>query len=323
MGAGAAFATLTGIGAVWMTAFGPPEVLVPGEAPEPEPADGQVVVDVVHANITFVETQFRATGFGPLRAEPPLIPGNGVGGTVGGRRVITSLDGTGGYAERVAIDQARLIDVPAELSLDQAVALLADGRTAVRLLRTVGLRPGERVLVEAAAGGVGTLLVQLAKAAGAEVVGVAGGARKVALAVAARRRCRGRLLAARLGDARRSRRRGPRRCRRRGRPLRVRAAAAGRPDASFGAAGGDWSPIGAYEAAAGDITLIAGSRPAPAELRSCTLEALAEAADGRLQPVIGQRFPLERAADAHAAIESRATIGKTLLDIHHPNPQPS
>ena len=309
--------------AVWMTAFGPPEVLVPGEAPEPEPADGQVVVDVVHANITFVETQFRATGFGPLRAEPPLIPGNGVGGRVEGRRVITSLDGTGGYAERVAIDEARLIDVPAELALDQAVALLADGRTAVRLLRTVVLRPGERVLVEAAAGGVGTLLVQLAKAAGAEVVGVAGGERKVA-------------LVERLGaDAAVDyslpgweTRAGAVDVVLDGVGGEVARSAFGllRPGGrmhSFGAAGGDWSPIGADEAAARDITLIAGSRPDPAELRACTLEALAEAAAGRLQPVIGQRFPLEQAAAAHAAIESRSTIGKTLLDIHHPNPQPS
>jgi len=61
------------------------------------------------------------------------------------------------------------------------------------------------------------------------------------------------------------------------------------------------------------VTMVRGARGTPAELRGYTARALAEAADGRLKPVIGQRFPLERAADAHAAIESRATVGKTLL----------
>jgi NADPH2:quinone reductase len=76
--------------AVWLTAFGGPEVLVPGDAPDPVPGPGQVVVEVAYVNITFVETQFRATGFGPFAGELPMIPGNGVGGTVaavGPRRV--------------------------------------------------------------------------------------------------------------------------------------------------------------------------------------------------------------------------------------------
>ncbi|WP_168215478.1 alcohol dehydrogenase catalytic domain-containing protein, partial [Micromonospora sp. MH33] len=149
--------------AVWLREFGGPEVLVPGPAPDPVPGPGQVLVEVAHANITFVETMFRATGFGPFAASLPVIPGNGVGGTITGvgpgvdpalvgRRVVSATGGSGGYAERVVVDQGAPIPVPDGLPLDAAVALLADGRTALMLARAAALRPGERVLVEAAAG---------------------------------------------------------------------------------------------------------------------------------------------------------------------------
>ncbi|NUT93212.1 MAG: zinc-binding dehydrogenase, partial [Saccharothrix sp.] len=175
--------------AVWMREFGGPEVLVAGEAPDPEAGPGQALVEVAYANTTFVETQYRRTGQGPFRLEPPAVLGNGVGGVVTrvgegvdpglvGQRVITSTGGRGGYAERVAVDAAGVVVVPDGVPLDTAVALLADGRTALLNLRTVGDVAGRRVLVLAAAGGVGTLLVQLAKAAGATVVGAAGGPEK-------------------------------------------------------------------------------------------------------------------------------------------------
>ncbi|MEV0718341.1 zinc-binding dehydrogenase, partial [Asanoa sp. NPDC050611] len=170
---------------VWLTRYGDPSVLVPGEAPDPVPGEGQALVEVAYANITFIETLFRAKGFGPFKGDLPMIPGNGVGGVVSavgpgadpalvGTRVVTSTGGSGGYAARVAVDAAGVVPVPDGVDLDTAVALLADGRTALLLLRAAAPKPGERVLVEAAAGGVGTLLVQLAKAAGARVVGAAG-----------------------------------------------------------------------------------------------------------------------------------------------------
>ncbi|NED53577.1 NADPH:quinone reductase, partial [Micromonospora aurantiaca] len=147
--------------AVWLREFGGPEVLVLGTAPDPSPGPGQVLVDVAHANITFVETMFRASGFGPFGAELPVIPGNGVGGTItalgpdvdpalAGRVVVTATGGTGAYAERVVVDQGAPVAVPPGLALDAAVALMADGRTALMLARAAGLRPGDRVLVEAA-----------------------------------------------------------------------------------------------------------------------------------------------------------------------------
>jgi NADPH2:quinone reductase len=81
----------------------------------------------------------------------------------------------------------------------------------------------------------------------------------------------------------------------------------------FGMASGEWATISDEAAAGRGVELIGLSRLAPEETRAFTEDALAEAAAGRLRPVIGQRFPLDRADDAHAAIESRATVGKTLL----------
>jgi NADPH:quinone reductase len=294
--------------AVWLREFGPPSVLVAGEADEPVVGPGQVTVDVAFANVTFVETQVRA-GRGPFPVQLPTIPGNGVGGLVGGRRVLASLGGAGGgYAQRVAVDEALLFDVPDGMALDHAVALLADGRTATMLLRAATVMPGERVLVEAAAGGVGTQLVQLAKAAGATVIAAAGSAAKLELA---------RSLGADelvdytdpewsagsldvvfdgVGGAV-------------GRRAFSQLADGGRM-LSYGLASGSWAGISAEDAAARGVTLVQPDHSAEA-LRSCTESALAAGT----RTIIGQRFALERAADAHAAIESRATIGKTLLEV--------
>ncbi|MBN6034456.1 zinc-binding dehydrogenase [Amycolatopsis sp. 195334CR] len=296
--------------AVWLGEFGGPEVLVAGEAPEPVAGPGEVLIDVEFANVTYVETQFRRTGFGPFGSELPVIPGNGVGGLVDGKRVVSSLRGSGGYAERAVAPAGNVLEVPAELDLAEAVALLADGRTALMLSRAAALRPGERVLVEAAAGGVGSLLVQLAKNAGAEVVAAAGGPEKLALAkelgadVAVDYRVPGWAppvdvvfdgVGGEIGRA---------------------AFEAVRPGGRmfvFGQAGGEAAELG--DAAERRVRVERGPLAKPEEMPELSRRALAEAAAGRLRPVIGQRFPLDRAADAHAAIESRATLGKTLLEV--------
>ena len=111
-----------------------------------------------------------------------MIPGNGVGGDVDGRRVLASLGGARRLRGTRRRRLRRALRRAGRLALDDAVALLADGRTATMLLRAAAIAPGERVLVEAAAGGVGTLLVQLAKAAGATVIAAAGGDAKLELA---------------------------------------------------------------------------------------------------------------------------------------------
>jgi NADPH2:quinone reductase len=318
--------------AIILQEFGPPEVLGAGEAPEPSTDEGEVVIDVEFANVTFVETQIRA-GKPPNPAmlpALPTIPGNGVGGVVGqvgpgvdtdliGRRVVTSLGGSGGYAERAAVGAQRLVEVPAGVELRDAVALLADGRTALSLVRLAQPREGETVLVEAAAGGVGTLLVQLARNAGARVVALAGGERKLAVA---------RELGADVAiDYRQD-----------GWAQQVRDAVgevdvvfdgvggivglgafgllrAGGRFCPFGMASGSFAAIPAEEAETREVAVLRGGRPSPEEMAALTRAALDEAAAGRLRPVIGQELPLEDAAAAHAAIEARATIGKTLLVV--------
>jgi NADPH2:quinone reductase len=313
--------------AVVMREFGPPEVLEPAEVDEVRAGPGEVVIDVEIANVTFVETQVRA-GKAPHPSMLPALPailGNGVGGTVAGagpaagRQVVASLNGTGGYAERVVVPSARLIEVPDGVALRDAVALLADGRTALALAGRAGLRTGETVLIEAAAGGVGTLLVQIARNAGARVVALASQPRKLAIA---------RDLGADLTvDYSRD-----------GWDKQVRDAvgevdvvfdgvggdiglaafgllAAGGRFCPFGMASGSFAPVTAELAQARQVTIRAGAAASPEELAELTRTALAEAAAGRLRPVIGQEFELSAAASAHAAIEARTTIGKTLLTV--------
>ncbi|RAY16689.1 NADPH:quinone reductase [Actinomadura craniellae] len=317
--------------------FGGPEVLVAVDAPEPVAEDGQVMIEVAAVDVIFVETSIRG-GWGEefFDVRPPYVPGGAVAGTVVsagagveagwvGRRVAARVgvkDGAGGgYAERVAVPAGRLAEVPEGLGLAEAAALLHDGPTALALLEQNGIRPGERVLILAAGGGMGVLLVQLARAAGARVVAAARGGAKLELA----RKLgadvavdytgpgwAGRVVEATGGAG----------------PDLVLDGAGGRigreafeitaPGGRFsahGAPGGGFTEIDPAEAGRRGITVrgIQHVQLVPAERDRLIGRALAEAAAGRLTPVIGRTFPLERAADAHAAIESRAVVGKTLL----------
>jgi NADPH2:quinone reductase len=318
--------------AVVLREFGPPDRLVAEEVPDPEPAAGQAVVDVQFASITFVETQLRS-GRPPVPAMAPRLPvilGNGVGGVVSsvgpgadpaltGRRVITTTGGSGGYAEQVAVDAASLIPVPGPLVLAEAVALLADGRTAIALLRAAAVRAGDTVLVEAAAGGVGSLLVQLARHAGARVVAAAGSPGKAALATEL-----GASVAVDYsapGWAERVRHQaGPVDVVFDGVGGEIAAAAfgllaGGGRFCAFGMASGAFARVTDEEADGRGITVIRGARVTPEQMRELSQAALDEAAAGRLRPLIGQTYPLERAAQAHAALAARATTGKTLLVV--------
>jgi len=304
--------------AIVVSEFGPPEVLVPTDVPDPVPADGQVLVTVELANVTFVETQVRA-GRPPVAAMAPMlpyIPGNGVAGTIGDRRVLSQTGGTGGYAELAAVPEAGLIDVPTGLSLPDALALLADGRTAGSLIAGAAIVPGETVLVPAAAGGVGSLLVQLARAAGARVVAAAGGPRKVAVV--------GDQLGADVAlDYTRddwAAQAGPVDVAFDGVGGAIGRAAfetvrAGGRYLPFGAASGSFAGVTPDEAEQRRVTIVRGGPPGPQEARRLVEAALDAAAGGTLRPLVGQLVALERAADAHRAIEARETIGKTLLDV--------
>jgi NADPH2:quinone reductase len=305
--------------------FGPPEVLTTQEVADPRPGPGQLAIDVELASITFVETQLRA-GKAPrpdMLPKLPIIFGNGVAGRIVevgagagrsllGKTVMSALNGSGGYASRAIAETGSVIEVPHELGIEKALALLADGRTAVLLSRSAAIQPQETVLVEAAAGGVGSLLVQLARSAGARVIGAVGGERKAAVAQS--------LGADLVVDYSRPNWIDEV-------PERVdvvfdgvggsigRAAFSllrdGGRFCGFGMASGAFAPVTDVNG----ITVLRGMRATPTEIRVAAEEALTLALHGRLQPLIGQTFALEDAAAAHAAIESRATIGKTLLTV--------
>lgn len=158
------------------------------------------MVSVSVADTLFVETLIqRGWGSEYFTVQPPYVPGGAVAGVVTsvgdgvdpgwvGRHVATrTLDG-GGYAERVVAPADGLIPVPDGLGMREAAALLHDGPTALGLFEAARIRPAEWVLVTAAGGGMGILLVQLARAAGARIVAAARGTRKLELVRLAPRR---------------------------------------------------------------------------------------------------------------------------------------
>lgn len=173
--------------AVQIREFGGPEVLELVELPDPAPAVGEIVVEVARAGMNFADTHKRHNVYIQKSAEEqlPLIPGNEISGrTPDGRRVAAILPGgAGGYAERVAVPEEALVPVPDAVSDDQAAAILIQGLTAWGMLRvSAKLEAGETIVVEGAAGGTGSLCVQLAKRMGARVVALASSAEKRELA---------------------------------------------------------------------------------------------------------------------------------------------
>lgn len=310
---------------------GAPAVLRTVTLPDPEPGPGEVRVVVEVAAVTFVDTLIRAGSPVAPPATFPLVPGNGVAGIVDrvggdvdpawlGARVVTTTGGSGGYASLALARVTDLHRLPESLGLREAVAVLADGRTAVGLHDAAGPRPGETVVVTAAAGGVGGLLVQLANTSGARVVALAGSARKLDHA---------RGLGADVGVNYRD-------------PDWVDTLRAAVPDGvdvvfdgvgadltaplfalvrpggryvQHGAAGGTWATIDSAAARDRQVTVIPLSAIAatPEEFFALTEKALELVGEGRIRPTIGQTFPLDEAVAAHTAIEARATIGKTLL----------
>jgi len=314
--------------------FGGPEVLMAAEMPDPVAGPGQVVVRVTAADVLFVETVVRrGEGGGYFPVKPPYVPGGAVAGQVIsvakgvepswiGQRVVAGMAG-GGYAQQAIALVADLVPIPDGLGMDEAVALFHDGRTALGLLEATGAHAGESVLVTAAAGGLGILLVQRARSSGAHVVAAARGQAKLRLVRE--------LGAETVVDY--------------SEPdwtTQVREATGGTgPDVVFDGAGGQIGraafeitrPGGRFSAHGTASGAFADVDPKEAERRGITVrgieqvqftsadvrrlvvQVLSDAASGQIRPVIGQRFSLEHAADAHAAIEARDVIGKTLLVI--------
>ncbi|MFC9338639.1 zinc-binding dehydrogenase [Streptomyces sp. NPDC057020] len=328
--------------AIRLHAFGPAENLTYEETPDPVPGPGQVRVKVAAAGVHLLDTALRLGMKGPFPAPAalPTIPGREVAGTVDalgegtdpawlGRRVVAHLGmNPGGYAELAVTDATRLHTLPDHLGEAEAVAMIGTGRTTLGILQFTELGPDSVAIVPAAAGGIGTLLVQYAKNAGATVIGLAGGPAKVALVEE-----NGADLAV---DYKRP-----------DWPEKVRAYLDGRTaTVVFDSVGGDtgraavdllgkggqhvvfgWSGAGLHdgealtftpeELAARGITSesVLGPvmlRKAGGDVRNLELAALAAATAGTLRPAV-HRFPLADAAGAHRALETRGTTGKVVL----------
>ncbi|MGW3009767.1 quinone oxidoreductase family protein [Streptomyces sp. NPDC001219] len=168
--------------AIVMREFGGPDVLRLEDVPEPAPRGGHALVDVTLAGVNYADVHVRGDSYlAPV--ELPYVPGNEVVGTVDGGRRVVGLCRGGGYAERTPLHRRVTWDVPDAISDEQAVALALQGNSAWHLLFTsLRLTKGETVVVPAAAGGVGSLAVQLAAHAGARVIGLAGTPEKRRLA---------------------------------------------------------------------------------------------------------------------------------------------
>jgi NADPH2:quinone reductase len=168
--------------AIQLREFGGADAIEVVELDDPTPGEGEVLVDVVRSGVNFADTHQTRNDY-LSGQELPLIPGTEVvGRTADGRRVV-ALTGTGGYAEKVAVPEAMLIPVPDEVDDEQAAGALVQGLTALALVKRMArVEAGETIVIEAAAGGTGTLAVQVAKGAGARVIGLASSAEKRAVA---------------------------------------------------------------------------------------------------------------------------------------------
>jgi NADPH:quinone reductase len=159
--------------AIQINQFGGPEVLEHVDLPDPSPKLSEVVVNVKRSGVNFADTHASRNDY-LAEQTLPLIPGAEISGQLNDGRRVVALLGSGGYAEKVAVPQAQLIELPPEVDYDEAAGGLLQGLTALALVqRCARVEPGETVVVEAAGGGTGTLAVQLAKRAGARVIGLA------------------------------------------------------------------------------------------------------------------------------------------------------
>ncbi|MEW2395776.1 zinc-binding dehydrogenase [Streptomyces sp. NPDC046862] len=316
--------------AIQVASFGAPEVLTPVDLPDPVPGPGQVVVRMAAADVIFLDTLLR-DGWGQdfFPRTLPYVPGGGGAGEVlatgdgvdpawAGRRVVVRT-GTG-YAEQVVAGEREIMATPDGLADATAAALVHDGVTALNLHRLGAPRSGEWVLVSAAAGGAGALLVQLAVDAGARVVAAASSDAKLALArdlgaeavvdytradwIERVREATGGGAALVYDGA--------------GGTLgatTVDAIADGGRFVTYGTADGFAAPDRESAARRG-VRLLMPLMDGPPDLdtvRELLGLALERAARGSLRPAIGATYPLEQAAEAHRALAARTTVGKSLL----------
>jgi NADPH2:quinone reductase len=311
---------------------GGPEVLQWETVDDPEPAEGEIVVELAAAGLNYIDTYHRGGLYPiPLPFTPGVegagvvrLVGDGVDGLAVGD-VVGWTGNIGTYAEQVRVRATSAVKVPEGVAPEMAAAVLLQGMTAHFLATsTFPLESGHRCLVHAGAGGVGQLLIQIAKLRGAEVFTTVGDPAKAEVAESAGA---DHVILYRdedFGDAV-ERIAGPR-------PLDVVYDGVGadtferglqilRPRglmATFGNASGPVEPVLPLRLSQGGSLFL--TRPTLADYTATRDELEARAgdlfawiADGRLNVNIGERFPLGDAADAHRAIEGRGTTGKVLL----------
>jgi NADPH2:quinone reductase len=312
--------------AIQMTEFGGPEVLRLADLPRPEPGPGEVLIRVSRAGVNFADTHTRTNSY-VQKATLPLVPGGEVAGVREdtGERVV-ALVGSGGYAEYATAPEELVFGLPEEIDDGTALAMIIQGLTAWHLYRTSGrVADGESVVVHAAAGGVGSLAVQLGHQLGAgRVIATASSERKRALAlelgadVAVDPAAEG--LTERLLEANE------------GRPVDVVFEMSGGEvfDASYRALA-PFGRIVAYGIATNEAnqistgSLLRHSRAVvgfylfhclarPAMFAEALAELFARAARGDLKVVVGQTYKLGQAAQAQVDLRERRTTGKLLLD---------
>ena len=281
----------------------------------PEP-DGDSVVDVRAAGINFLDVLIRR-GLYPQMPEFPHVLGSEVAGDLDGRRVLALPRGSGGgYAERVAIDPRWTFDIPDDASYAEGASFLMTFLTAyVPLVRQVRLTADQTVLVHAGSGGVGVAAIQVAKRlVGARVIATASTDEKRAFAL--EQGADEALGYDEVGDVRVDVVYDPV-----GGEVFARSLKLLKPLGSavaVGFAGGQWQPLDPALVVGRNISVVGfylGRLMAldPGYVRACADELVALWGRGDLRPVVGSEFPLERAADAHALIESRRHVGKVVL----------
>lgn len=309
--------------------FGGPETLRVDEVEKPQPGAGEVLIRVAVAGVNYADTMTRA---GTYFTKPPLphTPGFEVAGVIEavgeevsnlqvGQRVTARLAG-GGYAEYVVAKAAQVVPIPEGLDFGKATAILVQGWTALGLLKS--LRAGQTVLVHAAAGGVGSLLVQLAKLKGARVIGTASTAEKLETVkslgadftvnytesdwteqVSAATEAKGvDLLIEMVGGEIGSQ--------------NIRCLAAGATMIIYGSASAKDFQISAGGLMSKNLTVKGYTlySETPETLEAFSRELMSHLEAGHLRITV-QEFPFADAAAAHRAMESRRTTGKVVLTI--------
>jgi NADPH2:quinone reductase len=310
--------------AIQLQEFGGADAFEYVELEDPTPGEGEVLVEVARSGVNFADTHSTRNDY-LAEQQLPLVPGAEiVGRTADGTRVV-ALVGTGGYAEKVLVPESQLIPVPDEVDDEQAAGALLQGLTAMALVkRCARIEAGETILIEAAAGGTGTLAVQIAKAQGAKVIGMASSAEKRELVEGLGADAtvdsqaddlQASILAANDGE-------------------KVDAVLHMSGATAFDAEMAALAPLGrmvifgnaSREQPAVNVgALLQGSKAvigfwlvhvlARRDLAVPLIgELLGALATGALQVTIGGVYPLSEAARAHEALESRTTTGKLLLD---------